>query len=86
MAAQAPLPIQFKKMYAAPINPDSVFETLEAAQAYATGPLGAAGEILSVKDAESGKYSAYVINEDKSLNSLGGDVSGIWDALHWQEL
>lgn len=87
---ETPLPIQFKKMYGKPINPDSVWMTLEEAKEYAEGPLGAPGEILSVKG-ENGDYDIYVISEDKGLvkNEVGlapDEIAEIKEALTWQEL
>lgn len=85
--AEAALPIQFKKMYSGPINPDSVFNSLSEAEAYASGPLGASGEIIGVKtDSTTGKYSAYIINEDKTLSPVGSDTSELVASLTWQEL
>lgn len=91
MAAETPLTMQFKKMYSQPINPDSVFDSLELAQAYASGPTGAAGEMIGVKRSDSDKYDAYIINKDKSISSvvpeeMTNSIDEIIKALTWTTL
>lgn len=98
--AETPLPVQFKKMYAQPINPDSVFDTMLLAKNYVNGPLAAAGEAISIRDENSFKYSYYIINGDKTvskisanstiINDKGEEVSvsmdEVVDTLRWKEL
>lgn len=85
MAASAPLPVQFKKMYKAPINPDSVFASLSDAEAYASGPTGSPGEIIGVKIDEAGNYKAYIINTDGSISAVG-EAASFEDLLVWRDL
>lgn len=68
--SEAPLQVQFKKMYSGPINPDSIFKSMEDAIKYATGPTGTPGEIITITDPSvSEGYRAYVIDHDRSLKS-----------------
>ena len=89
--AEVALSVQLKKMYGKPINPDSVFESMEAAMAYVTGPLGAPGEIFAVYNNDGTEsYSAYIINKDKTITKIAGgsetDLSEIIDSLTWKTL
>lgn len=98
--AEMSLPIQLRKLYGEPINPDSVFDTMLAATTYSNGPTGAAGEIISIRDENSFRYSCYVINGDKSLSKISANVTivddkgetidvtmdDVVDTLKWKEI
>jgi len=81
----APLPIQFKKMYKGPINPDSVFANIAEAEAYASGPIGSPGEVIGVRIDDEGNYKAYIINENGSISLVGSTID-IEDILEWKDL
>lgn len=94
MAPKLPLMAQLQKQFAGPINPDSIYESLEDAQAYARSGYGAPGEIIAVKSEDDNVYNVYSINTDKELTivmPVGEDYQGnkidffdVLDALQWK--
>ena len=94
MAPKLPLMAQLEKQFPGPINPDSIFETLEAAQTYARSGYGAPGEIIAIKSGDDNVYNVYSINSDKELTivmPVGEDALGnkvdffdVLDTLQWK--
>lgn len=67
--------VSFLRTNPLPIDSNSVFSTLEAAQTYAsTSPVAYPGQVIAVVDA-SGENSYFGIAQDGSLEAIGGEVS-----------
>lgn len=81
--AFASMPLQYKRLYNGPLDQDSVFESLEDAQAYAEGPTSYPGQIIGVK--VDGVRKMYIINDDSTL-STSVDQNDIVRMMSWQEL
>lgn len=81
--AFASMPLQYKRLYNGPLDQDSVFESLEEAQAYAEGPTSYPGQIIGVKVGEERKM--YIINDDSSLSTTMSH-DDIVKMMSWQEL
>ena len=67
--------VSFLRTNPLPIDSNSVFSTLEAAQTYAsTSAVAYPGQVIAVVDA-SGENSYFGIAQDGSLEAIGGEVS-----------
>ena len=67
--------VSFLRTNPLPIDSNSVFSTLEAAQTYAsTSAVAYPGQVISVVDA-SGENSYFGISQDGSLEAISGEVS-----------
>ena len=74
------LPLQFKKMFAGPITSDQIFESMEAAEAFAASPSFYPGAPISVKTTdENGNetWTLYVTQADRSLKQAGETAASI---------
>ena len=61
-----------------PLDASSVYESLGAAQTYATSPIAYAGQVITVL--EDGNYNAYILNGDTgsyTLSKVGVDASAV---------
>lgn len=82
--AFASMPLSYKRLYSGALDEDSVFESLEAAQEYATGPTSYAGQIIGVK-VDGNNYSPYIINADKTMSpTITADE--VIAMMSWQEI
>ena len=64
-----PMPTQFDRLYAGPLDKHEVFDSYSEALVYAQGSISYPGQVIGVK--KSGlKEDVYVINQDKSLSRL----------------
>lgn len=67
--------VSFLRTNPLPIDSNSVFSTLEAAQKYAsTSAVAYPGQVIAVVDA-SGENSYFGIAQDGSLEAIGGEIS-----------
>lgn len=65
----------FARTTSAPLDPSSIFTSLDGAQSYAaTGTTSYVGQVLSVQDGT--EYNVYVITPEKTLQKLGGSSGG----------
>ncbi|MGL5751238.1 MAG: hypothetical protein ACRCXT_11960 [Paraclostridium sp.] len=80
MAATS-MPLQYKRLYKGPLDSDSIFESLEAAEAYAQGPTAYATQIIGVMD--NGVEKVFIITQEGTLKPLvlDGDVNMEWDVI-----
>lgn len=82
--AFASMPLSYKRLYGGPLDEDTVFESLAAAEEYAAGPTAYAGQVIGVKVGDN-NYKPYIINHDKTLSStlLMDDMV---NAVSWEEI
>lgn len=68
----------YSRGVALPLDASSVYESLGAAQTYATSPIAYAGQVITVL--EEGSYNAYILNGDAgsyTLTKIGVDASEV---------
>ena len=68
----------YSRGVALPLDASSVYESLGAAQTYATSPIAYAGQVITVL--EDGSYNAYILNGDAgsyTLTKIGVDASEV---------
>lgn len=87
MAAFASMPLSYKRLYSGPLDEDTVFESLEDAQTYASGPTSYPGQVIGVK-VDNTNYKSYTINEDKTLNGTvdSSEIDDIRSMFCWEEI
>jgi hypothetical protein len=73
------MPLQFSRMYAAPIDDTDLHESLEAAAIYANSTLAYPGQMIKVL--VNGEYIPYIINPDKTLKPMYIASAPEWEAL-----
>lgn len=82
--AFVPIPLSYKRLYSGALDEDSVFESLQAAQEYATGPTSYAGQIIGVR-VDDNNYTPYIINMDKTMSPTM-TAEQIISIMSWQEI
>lgn len=68
----------YSRGVALPLDASSVYESLGAAQTYATSPIAYAGQVITVL--EDGSYNAYILNGEAgsyTLSKIGVDPSAV---------
>lgn len=86
--AKVSMPLQFSRMYEAPLDPSDTFETYQDAVTYAQSAIGYPGHVIAVKAAGI-RRDVYVINENKTLSQLYAqrvDADIILEAQNWETI
>lgn len=78
------MPLNYKRLYSGPLDEDSVFNSLQEAQTYASSPTSYPGQIIGVKGPDN-KWIPYIIQSDKSLSEMGGENNKNNECI-WEEL
>lgn len=79
------MPLQYKRLYKGPLDQDSVFTTMEAAEEYVKTPIAYPGQILSVKN--NGAWAVYIVTDNMELLNITGNPNNtdhngcIWEVL-----
>jgi hypothetical protein len=74
-----PLPISFARLNPSALETDTVFTTLAAAKAYASGPTAVVSQVISVVDKSAAvPIAKYEIQRDKSLKLIYNDSELDW--------